>query len=324
MSLDPEALRAAVAAHGRIARVVVAETRGSAPRDAGAAMLVWPGGQLGTIGGGALEWAAAAAARALLAGGSVAPRCDRHPLGPALGQCCGGAVTLVTEVFDAAAVSALPQAGIHTRRVAGDADPPLALARALRRRRAEGTDMPLTLDGGWLAEPVAARRHPVWVWGAGHVGRAVVATLAPLPSVAITWADTGPERFPDPVPAGVDAVPSTDLPRLAACAPRAARHLILTYSHALDLALCDALLARGFVAAGLIGSASKWRRFRGRLAALGHAPASVDRIACPIGEPALGKHPQAIAVGVAAALLRGLDFRGRDRPDATDASALRR
>jgi xanthine dehydrogenase accessory factor len=85
--------------------------------------------------------------------------------------------------------------------------------------------------------------------------------------------------------------------------PKAADHLILTYSHEIDLALCHGLLRHGFVSCGLIGSATKWARFRSRLSALGHEPAQIARIACPIGEPGLGKHPQAIAVGVAAALL---------------------
>jgi xanthine dehydrogenase accessory factor len=86
-------------------------------------------------------------------------------------------------------------------------------------------------------------------------------------------------------------------------APRDAEHLILTYSHALDLALCHRLLTHGFRRAGLIGSATKWARFRSRLAALGHTPGSIAQITCPIGDPALGKHPQAIAIGVAASFL---------------------
>ncbi|HEY0274759.1 MAG TPA: XdhC family protein, partial [Paenirhodobacter sp.] len=89
-------------------------------------------------------------------------------------------------------------------------------------------------------------------------------------------------------------------------APADARHLILTFSHALDLDLCHRLLRHGFSRCGLIGSASKWARFRSRLSALGHSDAQILRIACPIGDPTLGKHPQAIAVGVAAALLRDL------------------
>jgi xanthine dehydrogenase accessory factor len=88
-------------------------------------------------------------------------------------------------------------------------------------------------------------------------------------------------------------------------APPEAEHLILTYSHALDLELCHRLLGHGFASCGLIGSRTKWARFRSRLAALGHGEASVARIRCPIGDPTLGKHPQAIAVGVAQEVLRG-------------------
>jgi xanthine dehydrogenase accessory factor len=93
-------------------------------------------------------------------------------------------------------------------------------------------------------------------------------------------------------------------------APEAARHVILTYSHDIDLALCDAALRRGFAGCGVIGSDTKWARFRRRLAALGHAEEAIARIDCPIGDRTLGKHPQAIAVGVAAGLLSGLAAAG--------------
>ena len=83
--------------------VLVSESReavwAEVVREAGAAMLVWQGGQSGTIGGGALEWLAIGRARELLATGGT--RLDRQALGPNLGQCCGGAVTLLTEVYDA-------------------------------------------------------------------------------------------------------------------------------------------------------------------------------------------------------------------------------
>jgi xanthine dehydrogenase accessory factor len=104
MSVDLATLRAAIAAHGPVARVVVAAVDGSTPREAGAAMLVWADGQSGTIGGGALEFAAADRARKALAEGR--DRLDREPLGPALGQCCGGAVTLLTEVWTEARLDA--------------------------------------------------------------------------------------------------------------------------------------------------------------------------------------------------------------------------
>ncbi|MEL6235105.1 MAG: XdhC family protein, partial [Pseudomonadota bacterium] len=85
-----EPLDLAVARHGVVVRVVVTGVVGSAPREAGAAMLVWARGQSGTIGGGALEWEAAARARDLLAGSLWARAERRLPLGPGLGQCCGG------------------------------------------------------------------------------------------------------------------------------------------------------------------------------------------------------------------------------------------
>ncbi|MFN3642546.1 MAG: xanthine dehydrogenase accessory protein XdhC [Gemmobacter sp.] len=299
--IDLAALQAAVAAHGAVARVVVAAVAGSAPREAGAAMLVWAGGQDGTIGGGALEWEAAQAARRMIAGGMGAA-VERVPLGPARGQCCGGAVTLVTEVWDAARLGALrPEAGMLARPVGGGAMP-LGIARALARARGQGVRAPV-FTGGWIAEPVATAARTVWVWGAGHVGRAVVGVIAPLPGLAVTWVDVAADRFPPAVPAGVTVRIDTDA-ALAAEAPPGAEHLVMTFSHALDLELCHRLLGHGFARCGLIGSATKWARFRSRLRALGHGEAAIARIDCPIGEPGLGKHPQAIAVGVAAALLR--------------------
>lgn len=305
--LDLDALTRAVGRHGRVARVVIADHAGSSPREAGAAMLVWAdvaqgGGQSGTIGGGALEWQAVTQARAMLAGDGAA-RVDRIPLGPALGQCCGGAVTLVTEVFGAATLPR-PEHGLFARALE-DSAMPLAMRRRLDRARAQGDLGGPTLTQGWFVEPVTRPRRQVWLWGAGHVGRAIAATLAPLPDLALTWVDTGADRFPDVPPASVTILPAAEPARLAPHAPREAEHLILTYSHELDLQLCHALLTHGFARCGLIGSATKWARFRARLEALGHMPQAIGRIDCPIGDPALGKHPQAIAIGVAAALLRG-------------------
>ena len=322
MSFGRTALAAAIARHGWVARIVVAESQGSAPREPGAAMLVRAGGQDGTIGGGALEYEAVARARILLAkaqvaasaasGGSIwtkrsarAARVDRLPLGPALGQCCGGAVVLVTEVWDAAALAALPVGPVVARAVAADAgDMPFALRRITAKARSEGIPAPVRLTAGWLVEPEDDPRREIWVWGAGHVGRAIVAVLAPLPGLAITWVDTAPERFPESLPEGVTRLAAADPALLVPHAPKRAEHLILTFSHALDLELCHRLLAHGFARCGLIGSRTKWARFRNRLAALGHSPAQISGIACPIGDPALGKHPQAIAVGVAAGILR--------------------
>lgn len=304
MSLELAPLRAAVATHGAVVRVVIVAHQGSTPRETGTAMLVWPSGQHGTIGGGALEFDATAQARALLAAGRSA-QVARIALGPALGQCCGGAVTLVHERFDAQVMNLLADTRLHARRITGQAARPRAIAHAQwRAAHAQDGAPALIWTTGWLAELVAPAPRRLWIWGAGHVGRAIATTLAPLPDLALTWIDTAPDRFPDPVPEGIDVLTAACPAALVAQAPRDAGHLILTYSHALDLALCDRLLRHGFASAGLIGSASKRARFCARLRALGHSDAQIARIRCPIGDPMLGKHPQAIAVGVAAALLR--------------------
>lgn len=302
MSFDLAALSRAVATHGRVARVVVAEVAGSTPREVGAAMLVWPHkdgtGQSGTIGGGALEFEAARAAfdRAGL---------TRHPLGPSLGQCCGGAVTLLTEVYAADRIAALTTALADKTVIArGTGQMPLAVHRLLDRARARGDVPEPQLQHGWMIEPLAPPALPVWIWGAGHVGRAIAQTLAPLPGMALTWVDTGPDRFPADVPEGVTILPTPAPERALALAPRQAAHLILTYSHELDLSLCHAALSHGFGFCGLIGSDTKKARFRTRLLALGHQAAQIDAICCPIGQKDLGKHPQAIAIGTATQLLR--------------------
>lgn len=292
MSFDAQAIRRAIARHGPVWRVTVASVAGSAPREVGAAMLVVQGRVIdGTIGGGALEYQAAREAE-------TAPRLARHALGPGLGQCCGGAVTLLTERWEAADLDELGE--IVAR---GPGAMPLAVKRLLTEARGGGGLPPVRLVGDWMVEPAHTPERQIWVWGAGHVGRAITGVLAPIPDLAIRWVDTAPERFPDPLPEGVERLVAVSPPDLVPHAPREAEHLILTYSHEIDLALCHALLSHGFASAGLIGSATKWARFRSRLRDLGHTEAQISRIHCPIGQPELGKHPQAIAVGVAAALL---------------------
>ncbi|PPB79913.1 xanthine dehydrogenase accessory factor [Albidovulum inexpectatum] len=300
MSIDLRALERAVARHGRVARVVIVSVKGSAPREVGAAMLVWADGFEGTIGGGALELAAIGRARDALDTGD---RMDRLALGPDMGQCCGGAVTLLTEIWDRARLD--PLANPAARPLPGTTGAmPRRVADRLREARGRQSPPRLEIVDGWVIEPIAHPAREIWVWGAGHVGRAIVSVLHPLPDFRIIWADVAPDRFPA-VPEGVQARVANPLSDLVEQAPQSAEHLVLTFSHALDLDLCHRLLGHGSRSLGLIGSATKWARFRSRLAALGHPPERIGRILCPIGDPSLGKHPQAIAVGVAAALLGG-------------------
>jgi xanthine dehydrogenase accessory factor len=236
--------------------VEIIRTRGSTPRDTGTSMRVSGTETQGTIGGGALEHQAIAAARELLATDHIEIT-KTIPLGPGLGQCCGGAVTL-------------------------------RFSREVR---------PTDIDLDRALFPFDSRAHepaPLWIWGAGHVGRAV-AKACPPDAFDLTWVDSAADRFPSRVPAHVTATPATDMPRLAAHAPPDAHHLIFTYSHDIDLALCAALLRQRTASIGLIGSKTKWARFRNRLSAIGLDPSP---IICPIGDTSLGKEPHNIAHGV--------------------------
>ena len=245
--------RAALArldAHDEAALVTVLATEGSAPREAGTKMVVWRGGQSGTIGGGNLEFQAIDKARALLAEGRSEPLLADVALGPELAQCCGGALTL-------------------------------------------------------LYEPFPARGRLLVLCGAGHVGRALVDVLGPL-GQRVLWLDTRADAFPAAAPAGT-VMRATTAPaaEIRAVAP-GSLFLIMTHDHDLDLSLCEAVLARGDAGyAGLIGSKTKRARFDRRLAAAGFDPAAM---VCPIGLPDIEtKHPQAIAISVAADLMaRGL------------------
>lgn len=300
--LDLELLQNFLRDHGPYIRVVTADVQGSTPREIGAAMLVANDAQQGTIGGGTLEFEASKAALKQLRS-EIAIKVSRHPLGPELGQCCGGAVTLVSERIDQDYIDALSQNPFHLRRVEGTADKPFAITRDIAKARSEGCALSARLTDGWLIEPIHQAPRKLWVWGAGHVGRAIVDVLAPLPVFSITWVDTHKDRFPAKIADGVDWVAATDPNDLVKHAPPNSEHLILTFSHSLDLSLCHVLLHQGYSEIGLIGSKTKWARFQKRLSELGHSPDQISQITCPIGDPSLGKHPQEIAIGVAAKLL---------------------
>ncbi|HUE44820.1 MAG TPA: xanthine dehydrogenase accessory protein XdhC [Aestuariivirgaceae bacterium] len=299
----------ALARHGRCAMVTVADTQGSAPREAGARMIVMPdGGFHGTIGGGALEWRALADARTLLAEDAPQARLRRQALGPELGQCCGGSVRLLIEVFnsrmaDEVAELAAREASGGFASIAQHPQSGGALARKILDVPASQLPVEIAPDGTIL-ETFARQARPLYLFGAGHVGRALVLALAPLP-FEVTWIDQRREAFPAATPGNVRCV---HLPDPAAALARAASEtfvLVMTHSHALDLALVHAALeAERFAYVGLIGSTTKRARFRKRLGDLGLSAESISHLSCPIGLAGIAsKAPAAIAASVAADLL---------------------
>ncbi|MGI9393112.1 MAG: xanthine dehydrogenase accessory protein XdhC, partial [Boseongicola sp.] len=228
-----------------------------------------------------------------------------------LGQCCGGAVTVLTEIWDAARLDDVT-GDLVVRPLPGiTSEAPLAVRRLMSTSRSAGEASLPGIVGDWMVEPVLKPRREIWIWGAGHVGRAIVGALAPLPEITFRWVDTGKDRFPTVIPENVETLSAENPADLVSAAPAHADHLVLTYSHAFDLEICHRLLGQPFRSLGLIGSATKRARFRSRLQLLGHTPEQIDRVRCPIGDPNLGKHPQQIALGVAAELLK-LDQMGED------------
>ena len=299
--------------------VTVAATEGSVPREPGTHMLVDVLGQSGTVGGGHLELRAAEVARAMLAAGEPR-RLERFPLGPGLGQCCGGVVHLAFERAEDAHLEAVDARAARDcwRAVALDGAPDSALFEA-EGKRLHGMAPPFSLEGGtrvlraedgrrWLLDLVPAPRAHLMLFGAGHVGAAIVRAVAPLPC-RVTWVDERADLFPPDVPPHV-AVEITDTPEaLIAQAAPGTSFLVTTHSHALDQHLAEAILRRPVVQGradwfGLIGSRTKRRQFEHRLRERGVAQARLDAMVCPIGLPGItGKEPAVIAVAVVAQLL---------------------
>ena len=164
-------------------------------------------------------------------------------------------------------------------------------------------------DAERLRALLAPERLPLALFGGGHVGRALVNTLAPLP-FEVRWIDSRDEIFPEHVPEGVVCEHSSPVQAAVADLVPGSRVLIMSFSHAEDLDIVMACLKRlrerqdlPFV--GLIGSKTKWATFRHRLEERGFTADEIDRITCPIGIPGIpGKEPEVIAIAVAAQLLQ--------------------
>lgn len=246
--------------------VEVTATRGSVPRESGTRMLVTDAGVQGTIGGGHLEWKAIATARLMLRNREFAPRSEHFPLGPALGQCCGGAVTIGLSRLDAEAMAKWPEAAPRLH---------LQLYGAGHVGRAVATLLAtLDVEVDWIDE--RDEEFPATT------------------SFGTPW----PSRIRQVCVDAVDAEVAT--------APPGAYFLVLTHNHDLDLRITEAILRRGdFAWAGLIGSKTKRARFFHRFEARGIPAERLARLACPIGvEGIVGKEPEVIAMAVVAQLLQ--------------------
>jgi len=305
-------IRETIERHRIAGLVSVIGAAGSVPRETGARIVLQPdGGFFGTIGGGRLEYEAIAAARAALAAGRGKAEFRDWPLGPNLGQCCGGVVKTLTETFDATDLAVVrrfeeaEKAGAFVVQSRLAEDGRIARSLAAHPALAAQTESPLTA----LAKTTPFHEHfgevtaPVLLFGAGHVGRAVVLALAPLP-FAVRWIDSRPDQFPQYVPPNVVTVCTDAADRELAEAPGDAMIVVMTHSHPLDFEITVAALRRTAEFVGLIGSETKRARFINWARQMGLTGSQIDRLVCPIGVPQIkGKDPAVIAAALAAQLI---------------------
>lgn len=250
--------------------VRVIEAKGSTPRETDAWMLVSESGLFGTIGGGRLEMEAVEKARSVLGGSEASDLA--LPLGPAIGQCCGGHVTLSFEVIPPARFDEI-SAMVKTE---DEADP------------------------------------QVWLFGGGHVGRALARMLLLLP-VKVHVAETREGELaltPDGAKQHLTALPES---LVASIAPGSAV-IVLTHDHALDFLIVSAALARDDLAqVGMIGSDTKRATFEHQFIREGGEKAQLAKLTCPIGRKIADKRPEVIAATVAAEIIAAVSAWRDDR-----------
>lgn len=267
MSAALARLRAFLAAASGVALVEVREAKGSTPREAGAWMLVSPGGIFGTIGGGQLEFMAIDRAREMIAAGTPATDLIDIPLGPEIGQCCGGRVVVDIALADEALRAAIPQ----------------------RIEREE------------------AARPAAFIFGGGHVGHALADALSLLPlavTVVETRADQI-RALPEGVEARVIAVPEAvvrEAPAGAAFLVLTHDHALDFLIVAEALRRPDAAYVGMIGSKTKRATFASWY-----LKEAGGDEAALSRLVCPIGGSGVkDKRPAVIAAMAVAEVMRAL------------------
>ncbi len=257
--------------------VEVTQARGSVPRGVGTRMLIAADETRGTIGGGHLELKAMTVARAMLdrlgptdavgdEAASIATRTASFALGPSLGQCCGGTVTLGFAPLDAAALASWPRyEPLFHLQLHGAGHVGRAIATLLAT---------LDVSVDWFDER--------------DDGFPSLTTLG------------------SPWPGHIRRVDAERVEAEVRHAPPGAFYLVLTHEHALDLRLIETVLRRGDAGfAGLIGSDTKLAGFAHRLEARGVPADAIASLRCPIGIDGIeGRAPEVIALAVVAELMQ--------------------
>ena len=303
-----------IAQYERCAIVTVVELFGSGPREIGARMIIAPDGTFtGTIGGGTLEWQALAAAQAMAPCETRIISERKFGLGPDLGQCCGGYVTLAYEQLEKSSL------GFARKAAKAEAKGPvwiesLVTAHGVDRRIVDLSEIsnPETVydAGEKLVAKFGKALTPVYLFGAGHVGQALVSILKKLP-LQIVWLDSRDIEIAQNLPSNVSFQKPSNLASQIVDIPQGCYVYVMTHSHALDFELSfESLQKTGVDYVGVIGSKTKKARFEKRLREAGLNEMQMQRFHCPLGlESIHGKEPAVIAVSIAADLVQRIEAR---------------
>ena len=262
MTLSGRALTKFLAVHPLAIVAELTAVRGSSPRAAGTVLVIAPDALIGTIGGGALEYMVIARARQALRDGVPPGELD-VPLGPEIGQCCGGRVNVTLAVLTAELAAGLVQ-----------------------RLKADEAKLP----------------H-VYLFGSGHVGKALATALAALP-LSVHVIDTRPDELQDlPDTVEARAVPMPEA--VVRSAPAGSAFVILTHDHALDfLIAAEALKRADATYVGMVGSKTKRAKFSSWYLEEGGDRDALRRLVLPIGSFGLvDKRPEVIAALAAAEIM---------------------
>ena len=323
-----EGLHAQTQTGKAVVLVTVIAARGSAPREVGAKMLVTANGCSGSIGGGQLEYRCTQLATKMLGCDDQTAR-ETFGLGADMEQCCGGVVEILFESMAAGcppwlkellALHSKAMTAVVATNLSGGNNPKTILNKHSKQA---DIDLPehITLAAKTLIESggpsqfvddvfldvVSSTGLNIVVFGAGHVGTAIIRTLTGL-DAQIRWVDSRPGVF-QTVPTGIQAIEALNPTEEVAAMPPSTFYLVMTHSHKLDFEICHAILAREDASyCGLIGSRSKRRQFEKRFHKAGINQVLIDHLTCPIGINGIhGKTPKEIAIAVAAEILQVRD-----------------
>ncbi len=310
--------------------VTVIEVIGSAPREVGARMVVTSRSMFDSIGGGNLEHEAMHQARNMLSDQeSPRRRLEFFGLGVTMNQCCGGAVRVMYEKFSGQEamclydrlyppgrkrieflVSSLSDNGataVLSTKHDWETVPEVVAEQTQRLLECFEPTSVLVKDGEdeWFLTRVDEQPTKVVVFGAGHVGKALIKLLQDLP-FQIDWVDSRNNMFPAEIPVNTVAHQLECPQNIINVQPPSAYYVVMTHSHGLDYDICLKILReRRFGWLGLIGSNTKSQRFKKRMIEDGIDPFVLSRLVCPIGiESVRGKFPAVIALSTAAQLLQ--------------------